>query len=115
MKRMLSGILAVGIWITPVTVTLMAQPSWGQSQESQEAELERLLQQGAQETQQEQSLQAIETLQQALAIARQLENKQLEALALVLIGKNYSNIGKPQQALDFYNQALPIFQEVGDR
>ncbi|MEQ9359471.1 CHAT domain-containing protein, partial [Coleofasciculus chthonoplastes] len=36
------------------------------------------------------------------------------ATTLNNIGSVYDTIGQPQQALDYYNQALPIFQEVGD-
>ncbi|MEB3831876.1 tetratricopeptide repeat protein, partial [Phormidium sp. CCY1219] len=31
------------------------------------------------------------------------------------IGAVYSDIGQPQKALDYYQQALPIMQEVEDR
>ena len=31
------------------------------------------------------------------------------------IGVVYRSIGKPKVALDYYQQALPIFEEVGDR
>lgn len=115
MKRILSSVLAVGICMTPVTVTLMAQPGWGQSQESQAQKLRRLIQQGVQQTEGGQPLQAIETFQQVLAIARQVPDRELESVALLAIGRNYHIISKHKQALAFYNQALPIFRELGDR
>ena len=38
-----------------------------------------------------------------------------EATTLNNIGGVYSDIGKPQKALEYYEKALPIWQEVGDR
>ncbi|MEH2454852.1 CHAT domain-containing protein, partial [Nostoc sp.] len=38
-----------------------------------------------------------------------------EALTLNNIGLVYDNLGQKQKALEFYNQALPIFRAVGDR
>ena len=115
MKRFISSVLVLGVCLTPLTVPVMVQPSWGQSQNAQVQELERLIQQATQQQQQEQPQQAIETWQQILAIARQLKDRGLEGLALNDIGFNYDNISQPQEALKYYNQALPIRREVGDR
>ena len=90
----------------------MVQPSWGQTQNSQAEEVNRLLEQAAQQTQQGQPQQAIQTFKQALAIARELKVRESEATALLGLGLNYDNIGQPQQALDYYNQALPIFSRT---
>jgi len=114
MKRIIIGVLALGVCLTPLTVPLMVRPSWEQSENLQE-ELQQLLHQAKQQTQQGQQIQAIETLQQVLAIARQLKAREIEAKALLGIGFNYSNIGRKQEALNYYNQALPIYQEVKDR
>ncbi len=38
-----------------------------------------------------------------------------EASTLTNIGAVYDSLGEKQQALDFYNQALPLIQAVGDR
>ncbi len=38
-----------------------------------------------------------------------------EATTLNNIGAVYSALGDKQQALDYYNQALPLFRAVGDR
>ncbi|MEG3871320.1 CHAT domain-containing tetratricopeptide repeat protein [Microcoleus sp. Z1_B5] len=125
MKRFISSVLVLGVCLTPLTVPVMVQPSWGQSQDSQVQELQRLIQQvqevqkliqqAKQQRQQGQPRQAIETLQQVLAIARQFKMRKIEALALTSIGFNYHIIGQPQEALKYYNQALPIRREVGDR
>ena len=115
MKRFISSVLVLGVCLTPLTVPLMVQPSWGQSQNSQVKQLEQLIQQAKQQEQQGQYLQAIETWQQVLAIARQFKVRKLEALALNYIGFNYNNISQPQEALKYYNQALAISARVRDR
>ncbi|MEG4804278.1 tetratricopeptide repeat protein [Microcoleus sp. ARI1-B5] len=115
MKRILGSILALGIGLSPLTVPLMVEPSWGQTQNSQRQQVEQLQKQAVQQTQQGQHQQAIDTLQKAVAISRQLKDKKSEALALLGLGFNYDNIGQPQKALDYFNQALPIFKAVGDR
>ena len=116
MKRIIISVLALGVCLSPLTVPLMVQPSWGQSQNSQVEELKRLLLQAKQEERQGQRQQAIETWQQVLAIARrQLKLRKIEAIALNEIGFNYYRISQPQEALKYYNQALAISREVSDR
>ncbi|MGF1934204.1 MAG: CHAT domain-containing tetratricopeptide repeat protein [Nostoc sp. ChiQUE02] len=115
MKKILTSFLAVGVCLTPLTVMLIAQPTWGQTQNSQSQEAERLLEQGAQLTQQQKHQQAIQILQQALTIAQQLKDQKIEVTALLGLGFNYDALGEKQKALDFYNQALPLWQAVGDR
>ena len=115
MKRIIISVLALGACLTPLTVPLMVQPSWGQSQNAQVQEVERLIQQASKQQQQGQPQQAIETWQQILAIALQLKHRELEALALNGIGLVYDSISQPQEALKYYNQALPIMREVGAR
>ena len=115
MKRILGSILAVGIGLSPLTVSLMVEPSWGQTQNSQLQQLEQLQKQAVQQAQQGQHQQAIDTLQKAIAISRQLKDRKSEAIALLTLGFNYNKIGQSQKALDYYNQALPIFKAVGDR
>jgi tetratricopeptide (TPR) repeat protein len=61
--------------------------------------------------------------QQRLHVRSRLDHVgQLEELAkpdgaatLTNIGAVYNAVGEPQQALEYYQQALPIFREVGDR
>jgi CHAT domain-containing protein/Tfp pilus assembly protein PilF len=116
MKRIIIiSVLALGVCLTPLTVRLMVQPSWGQSQNEQVQELMRLIQQARKQHQGGQPQQEIETWQQILAIARQLKDRKLEGLALNNIGFKYGSISQGQEALKYYNQALPIAQEVGDR
>ena len=59
--------------------------------------------------------QAIPKFEQAVRLYRQAGNQGKEAVSLVYIGYIYDSLGQKQQALDYYNQALPLFQAVGDR
>ncbi|MBD3560876.1 hypothetical protein H6S82_18765, partial [Planktothrix sp. FACHB-1355] len=63
MKIIISGVLALGVCLTPLTVPLMVRPSWGQSeiQNSQIEEVTQLIRQATEETKQGQYQQAIET------------------------------------------------------
>ncbi|NEO98959.1 MAG: CHAT domain-containing protein [Symploca sp. SIO2E9] len=113
-QPILSLLLGLGISFTPVTVPLITQRSWAQTQNLQE-EAQGLIDQAVQWTRQGQPQKAIATFQRALAIARQIKSREIEAAALLGIGSNYSNIRQHQQALDIYNQALPIFRKLGNR
>ncbi|MEG4281720.1 tetratricopeptide repeat protein, partial [Microcoleus sp. A006_D1] len=114
-KRIISSVLILGACLSPVTVPVMVQPSWAQSSNAQSQELERLIQQAAQQGQQGKHKQAIETWQQVLAISRQFKDRKFEAVALLGIGFNYYSISQPQEALKYYNQALPMMRQVGNR
>src|SRR4028118_895131 len=115
MKQIISSVLVLGVCLTPLSVPLMVQPSWAQSQNSQVEKLKQLIEQAQQQERQGQPRQAIETWQQILAIARQFKERRGEARALNNIGFNYDRISQPQEALKYYNQALPITRSVGDR
>ncbi|MEH1863589.1 MAG: CHAT domain-containing tetratricopeptide repeat protein [Nostoc sp.] len=115
MKKIFTSLFAVGIYLTPVTVMLMAQPTWGQTQNSRSQEAEKLLEQGIKLTQQQEHQKAIQIFQQALTIARELKNQKLEGTVLLGLGFNYDALGEKQKALSFYNQALPLWHAVGDR
>jgi tetratricopeptide (TPR) repeat protein len=108
MKRIISSVLVLGVCLTPLTVPLMVQPSWAQSENSQVEQLRQLIQQAIQQQQQGKPREAIETWQHILAILRLLKERQFEAIVLNAIGFNYHSISQPQEALKYYNQALPI-------
>jgi tetratricopeptide (TPR) repeat protein len=108
MKQIISSVLVLGGCLTPLTVPLMVQPSWAQSQNSQVEKLKQLIEQAKQQERQGPAAQAIERWQQILAIARQFKEKRSEAIALNYIGFNYNSISQPQEALKYFNQALPI-------
>jgi tetratricopeptide (TPR) repeat protein len=57
---------------------------------------------------------ALDYLQQALQIYREVGNRRGEAITLSGIGDVYRGMSQPQQAINLYQQALPIFREVGD-
>jgi CHAT domain-containing protein len=114
-NRILSGLLALGIGLTPTMAPMAIAPTWGQTKSPQSEELQQLLKQAKQQTQRGEPKRAIETLQKALAIAQQLKDRGSEAVSLLGIGFNFSEIGQPQRALESFNQALPILRAVGDR
>jgi CHAT domain-containing protein len=114
-KRFISSVLVLGVCLTPLTVPMMVQPSWGQSQDSHIQKIRQLIQQAKQQERQGQRQQAIETWQQIIVIVRQFKSREIEVLAVNQIGFNYQSISKLQEALKYYNQALPIWREVGDR
>ena len=115
MKRIIISVLALGVCLTPLTVPLMVQPSWAQSQDLQVEKLEQLIQQAIEQEQQGKPREAIETWQHILAILRPLKERKFEAIVLNAIGFNYHSLSQPQEALKYYNQALPIRREVKDR
>jgi tetratricopeptide (TPR) repeat protein len=58
---------------------------------------------------------ALEFINRALTIQREIGDRPAEAMALNIIGDIYSGLGDNQQALDHYNRALPMMRSVGDR
>ncbi len=74
------------------------------------AEGTQLYQQGTEESLRK----AIEKLQEALKLLRQVDDKKGEAYSLNLIGLVYSGLGEKHKALDYYTQALPLLRAVGD-
>ncbi|MBD2606788.1 CHAT domain-containing protein [Scytonema hofmannii FACHB-248] len=115
MKKILTNLLALGIYLTPLTVMLIAQPSWGQTQNPQAQAAEKLLEQAKQKARQQEYKQAISILQQVLVMARELKDQKLEALVLHELGFCYSALGQNQQALSYYNSSLPLSRAVSDR
>ncbi len=118
-KKFVSGSLVVSIGLIAVALSAItppnSQPTQAQTQNSGQQEINKLLKQAAQQTQQEKPTEAITTLQQVLVLAKQLRNKKAEATTLNNIGFVYDSIGQPQKALKFYDTALLISREVGNR
>jgi CHAT domain-containing protein/predicted negative regulator of RcsB-dependent stress response len=114
MKRFISSVFVLGVCLTPLTVPVMVQPSWGQNKKLLMEEINRLVQEATQLEKQGQRLHAIETWQQVLAIAQESKVRKVECKALNNIGFNYHSISQPLEALKYYNQALPISRQVGD-
>ena len=59
--------------------------------------------------------QAIDLHTQALAIARDIGDRQGEGAALGNLGLCYSSLGDYRQAIDLHTQALAIARDIGDR
>ena len=60
-------------------------------------------------------LAARKKLEAALVLWQKLGDKTFQAATLLGIGRIYSDLGEKQKALQFYNQALPLYREVGHR
>jgi CHAT domain-containing protein/Tfp pilus assembly protein PilF len=58
---------------------------------------------------------ALDKLNQALLLYRQIGARTEEAVILNSIGVVHRSVGQLQQALEYFNQALLILQQVGDR
>jgi tetratricopeptide (TPR) repeat protein len=58
---------------------------------------------------------AIELYQQALTIAREIGDRQVEATALGNLGNSYGDLSQTERAIELYQQALAIDGEIGDR
>ncbi len=59
--------------------------------------------------------QAIKKFKQSLELSHKSRNLVLQATALNWLGRAYFELDEKSQSLEFYNQALPIFQTLGDR
>lgn len=59
-------------------------------------------------------LKTIEHCQQALLMAREVGDRQVEANALCWLGRAYHRLRQPQQAIEFNEPSLEIAQEIGD-
>ena len=58
---------------------------------------------------------AIDQFEKVLKLSRQSQNQDMQAFALFYLARIHKDLSNPQKALEFYNQALPIFRAVGDR
>ncbi|MBE9127957.1 MULTISPECIES: CHAT domain-containing protein [unclassified Coleofasciculus] len=103
-----------GEGIPPLPITLNLEPlilpkSPTADQESEELKLYQI---GIQLSKQGQYREALETLQQALVIARELRDQAREWKNLNQIGLVYSNLGEYQLALNFLQKSLAIPKQV---
>jgi tetratricopeptide (TPR) repeat protein len=58
---------------------------------------------------------ALDYHNQALPLAQQAGDRDLEATILLRIGFVYMGLAEQQKASDYLNQALPIFRAASDR
>ena len=61
------------------------------------------------------SQKALEYLEPALAIWRDLGDEHLGAITTTLKARAYQALGEPQKALDSYNLSLPVLRAIGDQ
>ncbi|MDZ8184547.1 MAG: CHAT domain-containing protein [Nostoc sp. ChiSLP02] len=83
-------------------------------QNNQASEIERLNQEAIKQSQQGQSQEALQKLQQALAISREFGERSWEAVTFNNIGRVYQSQRKYREALESYQQAIVINKELGD-
>jgi len=58
---------------------------------------------------------ALDCLQQAVDISREIRDRHAEGYTLVKLGDTYRELGRTEDALDVYQQALTTRREIGDR
>ncbi len=86
-----------------------------QNTNAREAEADRLSERGIQQAKKGQFREALQSLEKALQIYREIKNRQGEADSLNNLGLVYKSLGQYQKAIDFYQQSLAIKREIGDR
>ncbi|MGK7925133.1 MAG: tetratricopeptide repeat protein [Spirulina sp.] len=114
----LVGIASVGILLPTLGRVIL---TWGEIQNAlQSPQLDKarqLLREGIllfQEEIPDLQGEAIPKLEQAAIFFHQAREQRLEAFSLKYLGLVYSSLGEKQKALEYYNQALTIFQVMGD-
>ncbi|WP_353259459.1 tetratricopeptide repeat protein, partial [Prochlorothrix hollandica] len=75
----------------------------------------RLNTQGAKQFAVSQFREALQFWEQALAIYREIGDRQGEANSLGNLGNAYDSLGQYQRAIDYHEQSLAIKREIGDR
>ncbi|PZV15936.1 MAG: hypothetical protein DCF20_09240 [Pseudanabaena sp.] len=86
-----------------------------QINQDQKAEADLLNKQGMQQCQAGQCEAAIQSLQQALNIYREIKDLLSEGNTLGNLGKTYESLGKYDEAIASHTKSLEIAQEIGDR
>ncbi|WP_348239414.1 tetratricopeptide repeat protein [Trichocoleus sp. Lan] len=86
-----------------------------QTSESRKVEAERLLEQGIQQIDNRQLDKALQSIQQALTIYRELKDRQGEGTALANLASIYYWVQQYSQSIDFQQQSLAIAREIADR
>jgi CHAT domain-containing protein len=90
-------------------------PAIAQTTDAREAEADRLLQQGIQQSKTSQFPAALNSWQQALQIYRAIKNRQGEGWALGNLGIAYQSLGNSAKAIEYAQQSLAIAREIKDR
>jgi CHAT domain-containing protein/tetratricopeptide (TPR) repeat protein len=90
-------------------------PVIAQAIDAREAEANRLMKQGLQQSDTGQLRAALNSWQQALEIYRALKNRQREGLALATLARVYYFLGNYAKAIEYSQQHLAIAREIKDR
>ncbi len=106
----LTGI--VGMVSSPDLVLMTAQ---AQTTQDRKAEADRLLDLGIKARRASQYQNAIESDLKALAICRELNNRECEGRAYNGLGLGYNSLGKYDKAIEFQLQSLANAREIKDR
>jgi CHAT domain-containing protein/Flp pilus assembly protein TadD len=59
--------------------------------------------------------QAKKQFELALRLSQRNFRQEQQAFSLLMLGRIYDSLGEKQKALDYYNQALPLFRAVGNK
>jgi tetratricopeptide (TPR) repeat protein len=92
------------------TAVAQTQPT-----QTQQTNVNRLIDECFQLSDQANYQQAITTCQAAAAAARDINNRSRESDALIGLGNAHLYLGQYPRAIEFYEQSLDIFQAIGDR
>ncbi|KOR34199.1 hypothetical protein AM228_25575, partial [Planktothricoides sp. SR001] len=121
------GLIALFTLLTSLTLTIpsplllgkkfeMGNGVFAQTVTERKAEADRLLNQGRQQYTTSQYQAAIQSLETALNIFREIGDRNEEGNALIGLGNAYNSLGQYQKAAEeFYQQSLTIKREIGDR
>ena len=95
--------------------TLFLSPELAQTSERREAEADRLLDKGMEQSKVSQFREALQSWQRALTIYREIGDRQGEANSLHGLGIAYDKLGDYRKAIENHQQNLTIARKIGDR
>ncbi|HAZ48535.1 MAG TPA: Fis family transcriptional regulator [Cyanobacteria bacterium UBA11369] len=94
---------------------LPTQQVLAQTTEVRKAEANRLLQQGVQQYETDNYEAALQPLQQALTIYREIGDRAGETESLLKLGSTYALLGNYTKAIDYYQQRLALVRSLSNR
>jgi CHAT domain-containing protein/Tfp pilus assembly protein PilF len=106
----LTGVLVI---LSPTDLAL--KTAQAQTVQDLKAEVDRLLNLGFQQCQTGQCEAALQSLQQALIITREIKDRKREVWLIGNLGNAYDSLGNYVKAVEYYQQALAIMRELNDR
>jgi CHAT domain-containing protein/lipopolysaccharide biosynthesis regulator YciM len=116
----LAALIVLIATVVEMPPNLNLKANWGvpkvlaQTTAQRKAEADRLLQQGIQQVQTSQFQAALQSWEQALAIYREIGDRQGEGAILGNLGIAYRSLGDYQKAIDYHQQGLAIARQIGD-